>query len=775
MIFNTKIEGNDTKEIINSEYVNFDFFKNSTVLITGATGLIGKQVVNTLLYANEVKNTNISIVALVRNKKKAHEIFEKKRTNKLKFVVQDITEPLKTNLKVDYIIHTANSTSSKSFVETPVETINSIVQGTKNILNFAKKKRVKSVVYLSSMEVFGNIDTERVEPLKETDYGYIDIAKVRNSYSEGKRLAEAMCVSYFNEYKVPVKVARLAQTIGAGVDYNDGRIFAEFARCIVEKRDITLKTEGKTVRSYLYVTDCVTAILSMLEKGKNGEIYNVANSDTTCSIREMAEMLCKTYNSTNLVFDLDNKYYPDTTKYYLDTTKYYLDTTWQAKVDLKEMFHRLISNFYYSIISKDVEKEIPRNPDKDSFLEQIFSIKNHQTYKVIKILGLPIKFDRTAFIKKYYNLPIQENKIIFSNFNGNSYGCNPKYIAEEIIKRGLNYDLVWLAKSNVNTTDMPNGIRIVNFRSKKALREIITTKCIISNVRLNVLIERGWEKRSEQQYIQTWHGSLGIKKIDENVKGKSFAQRSWCKTAKIDSQFITTLLSNSTFENNVFENGFWYDGNIVKTGHPRNDIFFYDKDRVNNIKTKVYKNLNIPKNNKTFLYVPSFRDDYRLDCYMLDVENLKKILAEKFGGKWTILVRMHPRLAQVSEKLFDYNTSTINASYYSDIQELLVSSDMAMTDYSSCIFDFMLSRKPAFIFATDIEHYNTERGFYYPLESTPFPVATNNEQLIENISNFDYEKYKNEVEQFLNDKGCMEDGHASERVVDLIEGIIKNG
>ena len=98
---------------------------------------------------------------------------------------------------------------------------------------------------------------------------------------------------------------------------------------------------------------------------------------------------------------------------------------------------------------------------------------------------------------------------------------------------------------------------------------------------------------------------------------------------------------------------------------------------------------------------------------------------------------------------------------------------MAMTDYSSCIFDFMLSRKPAFIFATDIENYNTERGFYYPLESTPFPVATDNIELIENIRNFDYEKYKQEVEIFLQEKGCMEDGHASERVVDLIERIIK--
>ena len=353
MIFKTKIEKNDTKEIINSDFVNLDYFKNTTVLITGATGLIGKQLVNALLYANETKHSNITVVALVRNKNKANEIFKLNKTKNLKFVVQDITEPLKTKIKVDYIIHTANSTSSKSFVETPVETIDSIVQGTKNILEFAKNNKVKSFVYLSSMEVFGNTDVNRTEPLKETDYGYMDLSKVRNSYPEGKRLAETMCVSYFKEYSLPVKIARLAQTIGAGVDYNDGRIFAEFARCIVEKKDITLKTEGKTIRSYLYVTDCVSAILSMLEKGKNGEIYNVANSETTCSIKEMAEMLCKNYKLTNLIFDLDGKYYPDATKYYLDTTKYYLDTTWCATVGLEEMFHRLISSFYYLLNNTD--------------------------------------------------------------------------------------------------------------------------------------------------------------------------------------------------------------------------------------------------------------------------------------------------------------------------------------------------------------------------------------------------------------------------------------
>ncbi len=344
MKFLTKIEKSDTEEIANSKYVNWEIFRNSSILVTGATGLIGVQIVNSLLLVNEKFNLNLSIYALVRNKKKAEEKFKDKITSQLCFVVQDITEKIDCPA-VDFIIHTANGTASKGFVETPVETIDSIVMGTKNVLEFAKEHEVKSVVYLSSMEVYGNIPTDRVETLKETDYGYMDAMKVRNSYPLAKKLAENLCSSYFSEYKVPVKIARLSQIIGSGVDYNDNRVFAQFARNIVENKDIILKTAGETVRSYCYVTDCVGALLLMLEKGKNGEVYNIANPDTTCSIRAMAEMLCEKYSTSGLKIENDGRLYPDTTKYYLDTTKYYLDTGWRPSVSLIEMYNRLIENF----------------------------------------------------------------------------------------------------------------------------------------------------------------------------------------------------------------------------------------------------------------------------------------------------------------------------------------------------------------------------------------------------------------------------------------------
>lgn len=346
MNFKTNIEKIDTEEIVNSKYINWDFFKKSTILVTGATGLIGEQIVKSILLANEEKNTSIKILALARNKKKIIDKFKNYKTNNLEYIIQDITKPIRTRKKIDYIIHTANGTSSREFIEKPVETIDSIIEGTKNVLNFAKEKRTKSIVYLSSMEVFGKTNFDRVEPLKENEYGYIDLYNTRSSYPEGKRLAETMCHSYAKEYNLPVKVARLVQTIGAGVDINDNRVFVQFARNIIEEKNIILKTNGSTIRSYCYITDAISGIFAILERGNNGECYNLENSETTCSIKEMAEMLCEQYPKSKLEFQIDEQNkdgYLPTLKTVLDTSKLH-NLNWSANITLKKMYERLIEN-----------------------------------------------------------------------------------------------------------------------------------------------------------------------------------------------------------------------------------------------------------------------------------------------------------------------------------------------------------------------------------------------------------------------------------------------
>ncbi len=753
----------DIKAVLNSEIINWEQFRNKTIFITGATGGIGGFLIQCLLNANEEKNLGLKVIANVRNRKKALELFTKFLYRKdFKLFVSDVTNKIKYKNKVDFIVHCANNTSSKSFVEQPVETIDVALNGTKNVLDFAVNKKAKSVVYLSSMEVYGEINENKL--LSEKDLGEMDLLEARSSYPMGKRAAETLCYAYFKEYNLPIKIARLAQVIGANVDYDDTRVYAQFARSIVEKKDIVLKTTGETIRSYCYITDVITALLLLLEKGENGEAYNIANKESTVKIKDMALMLTEKYPNSNLIFDIKNstEFFKETI-WSLNPTKIE-NLGWHANISLENMYDGLVGSFYKQYTKEKTKKK------ELTFLEKIFSLKNiNEEHKQITLFGIKIKIRKKSIYIKYQNLSIDNNKIVLANFNGAGYGCNPKYITEEIIKRKLPYELIWLVNDIEKEKNLfPNQVKLVEFNSEAAIKELATAKLWIDNQRKIKHINNGLKKKENQIYIQTWHGALGIKKLDKDViafKGN----KQWIKKAKYDSQITDYLLINSIFEKSILPKALWFNNNLLEIGHPRNDLFFQSNTE---IREKVFKTYNISLDKKFILYVPTFREDESLSHYTINYKKQIEALKAKFGSEWLFLIRLHPRVQKLAPILFGNNEKIIDAATYPDIQELLVASDVAITDYSSCIFDFMLSRKPAFIFATDIEEYNNDRGFYYPLESTPFPVAKNNEELCENIKNFDYEKYKKEVEEFLKEKGCIEDGHASERVVDLIERIM---
>lgn len=330
---NNSIFEEDIKNIIND--FDMSVFDGKTILVTGATGLIGKLCVKSLLNSGY----NTQVIALVRDEEKAKNIFgESKR---LTYLVQDINQRINTTRRVDYIIHAASTTSSKDFVEKPVETIYTAINGSRNILEFAKNKRLEGMVYLSSLEIYGVNEKENI---KEMDYGYIDILNPRSSYSESKKMVETMCISYGTEYGVPVKIARLAQTFGAGVSISDNRVFAQFAKAIINKENIVLHTKGETKRNYCYTTDTVRGIFTILTKGENNNAYNVANENSYCSISEMAHLLENEYTKVEYKIDEVNRGYNPTVKIALNTEK--LNALgWEAKVNLKEMFDRLIMNF----------------------------------------------------------------------------------------------------------------------------------------------------------------------------------------------------------------------------------------------------------------------------------------------------------------------------------------------------------------------------------------------------------------------------------------------
>lgn len=317
-------------------------------LVTGATGLIGTTLVRGLLAANE-RGADIKVYVLVRNEEKAKYLYEELLSDHhLQLVVSDINEAVPLQEHVDYIIHAANETKSKSMVEKPVETLWTGVNGTHNVLEFARKTGVFGIVYLSSMEAFGATDPS-LKDVREEDLGTVDLTKVRSCYPESKRLNENMCACYAAEYQVPVCIARLAQTFGAGVSPDDTRVFAQFARSAIQSKNIILHTEGKSVGNYVYLADAIRAILVLLVRGKAGEAYTVANPQNAMTIREMAEMVAReiAHDAIQVTLDIPQGqsfgYAQDTTMH-LNADKM-MALGWRPQYSLKEMYERMIEDW----------------------------------------------------------------------------------------------------------------------------------------------------------------------------------------------------------------------------------------------------------------------------------------------------------------------------------------------------------------------------------------------------------------------------------------------
>lgn len=315
-----------------------DELRGASFLITGATGLIGSTLIRCLAALNE----GIHIFAPVRNLAKAKMMFGENfpGVDFMECNIMDIVDGAFG--EIDYIVHGAAPTASKFFVENPVETIDTIFNGTKAVLDYARSHQVKSLVNLSSLEVYGTILDDSL-PVSENVQGYLDPLSVRSSYPMAKRAAENLCVAYAKEYGVHVKTARLTQTTGAGIAKDDNRIIAQFARLAAKGEDIVLHTKGDSARPYCYTIDSINAILYILLKGADGDAYNVANEETYISARGMAEYLQKKFNpSINVRVELGDNYgYAPATKLRLSSSKL-RSLGWKPQYGLKEIFCSLM-------------------------------------------------------------------------------------------------------------------------------------------------------------------------------------------------------------------------------------------------------------------------------------------------------------------------------------------------------------------------------------------------------------------------------------------------
>lgn len=368
-------------------------------------------------------------------------------------------------------------------------------------------------------------------------------------------------------------------------------------------------------------------------------------------------------------------------------------------------------------------------------------------------------FFRARLMKKFDVVP---NRIVFGTFQG-SYACNCKYIAEMILEKNLDYELIFLVDPDVyenrEAYGFPKQIYLAKKNTAAAFFALATSKFWIDNA-LNC-IWKSIPKKPEQIYLNTWHGSLGIKKLS--------GSKYWKLIASHGDRQIDAFLTNSTFDEKVFHSSFWPHVSHLKFGHPRNDLLF-NKERMALVRKKIYNFYGIPETVNLALYAPTFRDvKSDISAIHLDFDNLIQALEKRFGGKWMVLSRVHYHNLDQNLTNLPASASIIDASRYLDMQELLAASDVGITDYSSWIFDFLFTGRPGFIYATDIEKYIHDRGFYYSLDKTPFSIAASDQQLAENIVAFDEPLYNRKICRFFKKMGCYESGTASEQIVRYIQ------
>jgi len=393
----------------------------------------------------------------------------------------------------------------------------------------------------------------------------------------------------------------------------------------------------------------------------------------------------------------------------------------------------------------------------------IISVINKLPLRAVSIL---VKLKNCSYCTFFHLFPLQKNKIVVSNFYGCGYGDSPKYIVKKLIDSNANYEIVWLLKKSLSGKAVfPEQIKTVRYGSFRALYELATAKVWIDNVRKASCPP----KRKGQYYIQTWHSFLRLKKIEKDAK--EFLSKTYVERAKIDSLNCDLMISGCDFSHNIYTNSFWYDGEILKCGTPRCDIFFGDTAP---FRKKVYEYFGITAFCGLILYAPTYRSGSSAGPYLLDYEKIIAAAGIRFGGKWKIIVRLHPKAAFLSDKI-EYNESILDATYYDDMQELLAASEILITDFSSSMFDMIVAEKLCLIHAPDLDEYIArERDLYFTMDQLPFYVSRNTGELLSNINNYDPEDYKSKLKKFSENVNIYEKGTASEEIVEIIRNKIND-
>lgn len=385
-------------------------------------------------------------------------------------------------------------------------------------------------------------------------------------------------------------------------------------------------------------------------------------------------------------------------------------------------------------------------------------------------------------------IPINKKKIAFCCIEGTTgYSCNPKYIAEELIRRNTeektDYKLVWLV-NDINKKFPPQITVVQNTLWNRAY--VLTTAAVwIDNSRKQLEVR----KRKRQIYIQTWHAKLGFKPTCLD-RGNSFSKIAYL-VSKHDSEMVDYWLSNSDWYDKTLPSGSMYEGKIFRTGSPRCDVLINANDQ---LKENVRERYRIPKNAKIVMYAPTFRGgsqgiNREIDINEEDTPDYERLLVDfekKFSGEWYLFLRMHPQLTarNIHTKINvakesdhrDFAERIIDVSQVDDMYELLAACNAFLTDYSSAAFDAAAMRIPIFIYTTDYKVYERERGsLLWDLDKLPFPLAQSRNEMTQKIESFDEKSYQEGISILFQETGMKEDGEGSVKVANFISKMQQGG
>ena len=386
---------------------------------------------------------------------------------------------------------------------------------------------------------------------------------------------------------------------------------------------------------------------------------------------------------------------------------------------------------------------------------------NYMTQKIKDALKITAIYTLRQMLKVLWLFPIKKQRIVFNSFSGKQYSDNPKYIFLDLYKKyGSALEYIWCRNEKDDELLAYNNIKTMKFLSPAFLFSMITCGVYVTNCSVEPFIP----KRKKQLYICSWHGGGAYKKLSHFYKNrKSFkimsktrAKMTTCYTSacKLFTEFIAPDWSADSAK-------------FLSSGMPRNDILIHKKDDkklVDSIKAKI----GIGADKKVVLYAPTMRgwavhpDSFDLT---LDIESLLTALNERFGGDFVFVFRCH----HVMLNRVKIHQHTIDVSSYNDMQELLLVSDVLITDYSSSIWDYSLLFRPCFLFTPDLSEYEAYQSFYVPISEWPVPYAQTNDELVSIIQSFDEHNYFEDVKQHHSELGSFETGTAVHAINEIIQ------